>query len=315
MALPAEILEVALEKEEATRGKLLEMAMPVMQRERLERLDMFDMRMGTELIKQWSGDSAEPADFDPGREPRHGDAEQCLTEPTKQTEASTNACTESRASRGEAGLCSGETNASKKSGGGSGQDANDSETNNEGDDGGTGAGEQRGRNREEKGGTSKRFSIGCDDATGAPETAHEFSFDERCGHSCEDRRRCESCADTRDEIQGMREWRNASGNPTDAAGYAGDGSPRDDLPAPSYGVNGGLWKRRWWRKQRGQGYRCWEDPEKMLSDGEPEQRGQQYQGPEAGDTDEDCVILILFHLRRQSRSRMTKRPSRRNAME
>ena len=76
MALPAEILEVALKKEEATREKLLEMAMPVVQRERLERLDMFDMRMGMELMKQWSADSAETADFDPGREPRHGDAEQ-----------------------------------------------------------------------------------------------------------------------------------------------------------------------------------------------------------------------------------------------
>ena len=37
---------------------------------------MFDMRMGTELSSKWSGDSAELADFDPGREPRHGDAEQ-----------------------------------------------------------------------------------------------------------------------------------------------------------------------------------------------------------------------------------------------
>ena len=46
VALPTEILEVPLEKEEATREKLLEMAMPVMQRERLERLDLFDMRMG-----------------------------------------------------------------------------------------------------------------------------------------------------------------------------------------------------------------------------------------------------------------------------
>ena len=51
------------EKQEATREKLLEMAVPTMQRERLERLDMFDMRMGMKLIKQWSGDSAEPAGF------------------------------------------------------------------------------------------------------------------------------------------------------------------------------------------------------------------------------------------------------------
>ena len=75
VALPEEILVVALEKEEATREKLLEMAMPVVQRERLERLDMFDMRMGKELIKQCSGDSSKPADIGPGREPRRGDAE------------------------------------------------------------------------------------------------------------------------------------------------------------------------------------------------------------------------------------------------
>ena len=51
VALPTEILEVALQKEEATRKKLLEMAMPVVQRERLERLDVFDLRMGARLIK------------------------------------------------------------------------------------------------------------------------------------------------------------------------------------------------------------------------------------------------------------------------
>ena len=87
------------------REKLLGMAMPVMQRERLERLDMFDMRMGMELIKQWSGDSAEPADFDPGREPRHGDAEQQpVPDGADETDRSlNNAYPESRASRGEAG--------------------------------------------------------------------------------------------------------------------------------------------------------------------------------------------------------------------
>ena len=46
-----------------------------------------------------------------------------------------------------------------------------------------------------------------------------------------------SCADARDEIQGMREWRNASGNPTDAVGYAGDGSSRDGHTDASYGGN------------------------------------------------------------------------------
>ena len=39
----------------------------------------------------------------------------------------------------------------------------------------------------------------------APETAHEFPLDERNGHCCEDRRRCESCADAGDESQRMRE--------------------------------------------------------------------------------------------------------------
>ena len=36
-------------------------------------------------------------------------------------------------------------------------------------------------------------------------------------------------------------------------------------------------------------------PKKKLSDGEPEQRGQQHQGPEARDPDEHCNILIFFH--------------------
>ena len=51
---------------------------------------MFDMRMGVELIKQWSGDSAEPADFDPGRDQDTAmrNSNPCLTQPTKQTEAS-----------------------------------------------------------------------------------------------------------------------------------------------------------------------------------------------------------------------------------
>ena len=155
MAPPTEILEVALEKEEATRKK--EMAMPVVQRERLERLDVFDLRMGVELIKQWSGDFAEPADFDPDKEPRHGDAEQQPVpdgaDETDRSLSSNNACPESRASWSEVGLCSGETNASKKGGRGSGQNADDGETKNA-------SGKQRGRNREEEGGTSNRFGIG-----------------------------------------------------------------------------------------------------------------------------------------------------------
>ena len=128
--------------------------MPVMQLEGMERLDMFDVRMGMEPIRQCSGDSLEPADMGPGTEPRHGDAEQQPV-PDGADEADgnfNNAYSESCTSRSEAGLCSGETNTSKTSCRGSGQDANDSETKNEGNDGGTGAGEQRGRNREEKGG-------------------------------------------------------------------------------------------------------------------------------------------------------------------
>ena len=171
MALPTKVLEVALEKGEATREKLLEMAMPFMQRKRLERLDMFDMRLGMELIKQCSGDSSEPADIDPGREPRHGDAawQPVLdgAETDRSLSSNNNAYPESRA------------NASKKGGRRSGQDVNGSETKNEGDDGGSGAGQQRGRNREEKGGASYRSGNGCDDATGAPKQREQESMLER----------------------------------------------------------------------------------------------------------------------------------------
>ena len=197
---------VALEKEEVTREKLLEMTISVMQREGLERLGMFDMRMGMELMKQCSGDSSEPADIGPGRESRHGDAEQQPV-PDGADEADgnlNNAYPGSCTSRSEAGLHFGETNTSKKSCRGSGQDADDSETKNEGDTGGTGAGEQRDRNREEKGGTSCRIGIGRGDAAGAPETAHEFPLGERSGQCCEDRRRCESCAEAGDDSKNAR---------------------------------------------------------------------------------------------------------------
>ena len=52
--------------------------------------------------------------------------------------------------------------------------------------------------------------------------------------------------------------------------------------------------------------RCWEVPEEMLSDGEPEQRGQQHQGPEAGDTNHPLPHLPPRKLGRQSKSRTTK---------
>ena len=104
---------------------------------------MFDMRMGVELIKHWSGDSSEPSDFDPGKEPRHGGAEQQpVPDGADEAEGNlNNAYPESCTSGSEAGLWSGETKASKKSCRGNGQDVNDSETKNGGDDGGTGAGE------------------------------------------------------------------------------------------------------------------------------------------------------------------------------
>ena len=122
MALPAMILEVALEKEEATREELLEMAMPVVQRERLERLDMFDMRMGMELIKQCSGDSSEPADVGPGRESRRGDAaQQPVPDGADEADGNlNNAHPESCTSRSEAVLRFVETDTSKKSSRGSG---------------------------------------------------------------------------------------------------------------------------------------------------------------------------------------------------
>ena len=47
VAPPTKILEVALEKETKTRERPLEMAMLAMQRERMERLDVYDMAAGS----------------------------------------------------------------------------------------------------------------------------------------------------------------------------------------------------------------------------------------------------------------------------
>ena len=117
MAPPAKSLEVTLEREAETREKLLEMAMPFMQREGMEWLDMFDVRMGMEPIRQNSGDSSEPADIGSGREPRHGDAEQqpVLDGADDAHGNLNNAYPESCTSWSEAGLCFGEKNTSKKS--------------------------------------------------------------------------------------------------------------------------------------------------------------------------------------------------------
>ena len=90
VALPAKILEVALEKEEATRELLLEMAMPVMQRK--------DWRNWTCLTcgREWSSSSS--AQDTPQKLPTFVQAENhtvmrnsnpCLTEQTKQRETST----------------------------------------------------------------------------------------------------------------------------------------------------------------------------------------------------------------------------------
>ena len=165
-----------------------------------------------------------------------------------------------------------------------------------------------------KGGTSYRSGIGRGDANGTAETAPEFSFDERSGHYCEDRRRYESCADARDEIQGMCEWRNASGNPTDAAGYAGDGCSRDGLTASSDGGNEASGRGGGGESKESKN-RCWEEPKKKLSDGEPEQRGQQHQGPEVGVTDENCVILIVSHTCLQESVKAVEKPNDKETIE
>ena len=133
-------------KKAETRERLLEMAMLAMQRERMERLDVYDMQLGVKTLRPSSRDSSELASDGLGREPRHVCADQeRVPDGADEADGNLNSSNpESGSDRSEAGLCAGETNASKKSGRGSGQDANDGETKNEGDVSGTGAGEQRG---------------------------------------------------------------------------------------------------------------------------------------------------------------------------
>ena len=61
VALRTKFLEVALEKTAEARERLQEMAMLAMQRERMERLDVYDVWLGMETLRPSSRDSSEPA--------------------------------------------------------------------------------------------------------------------------------------------------------------------------------------------------------------------------------------------------------------
>ena len=52
LAFPAKSLEITLAKTPEIRARLLEMAMPALQRKRLERLDLHRMRMGMEAPRK-----------------------------------------------------------------------------------------------------------------------------------------------------------------------------------------------------------------------------------------------------------------------
>ena len=77
MALPAKIVEVALAKTTEVRKRLLEMAMPAVQRARLERLDTFDIVAGSGSLPSPSPrSSSESAGASSSRDARHGDEDQ-----------------------------------------------------------------------------------------------------------------------------------------------------------------------------------------------------------------------------------------------
>ena len=107
MALPAKIPEVALEK--TARKRRMEMAMLAL-RERMERLDVYEMRLGMETLRPSSRDSPEPAGDGPGGEPRHGDADQqSVPDGVDEADGNLNSANPERGSdRSEAGLRSGE---------------------------------------------------------------------------------------------------------------------------------------------------------------------------------------------------------------
>ena len=99
--------------------------MLAMQRERMERLDLYEVWLGVETLRPSSRDSSEPAGTRPGREPRHGDADQQpVPDGADVADGNLNSAnSESGSDRSEAGLRSVEENTIKKSCRGSGQDA------------------------------------------------------------------------------------------------------------------------------------------------------------------------------------------------
>ena len=116
MALPAKIVEVALAKTTEKRKRLLEMAMPALQRTRLARLDMLGAWLGMEDSKPSSRSSSESAGASSGRGARHGDADrQLVPDGAVETDLKVlnSANTESSSGRSETRLCLSETNTGK----------------------------------------------------------------------------------------------------------------------------------------------------------------------------------------------------------
>ena len=74
VALQASSLENTLTKTSEIRKRRLEMAMPALQRKRLERLDLHALWMGVEVTQSSSGSSSESAASESDRSTRRGDA-------------------------------------------------------------------------------------------------------------------------------------------------------------------------------------------------------------------------------------------------
>ena len=67
-----------------------------------------------------------------------------------------------------------------------------------------------------------------------------------------------------------------------------------DIPAnTSSGGNEASGRGRGGESKEGKD-RCWEEAKKQAADGEPEQRSQQHQGPEAPNPDEHCIFFFFF---------------------
>ena len=156
LAFPAKSLEITLAKTPEIRARLLEMAMPALQRKRLERLDLHRMRMGMEAPQE------APQNL-PTRNPtgtsRRDNAEEQLV-PDGADEKSRGCSSTNRGSSSGVSKTrpsSGETSTSEEGCGRTKKDAHSGTAKNAGDNARTGAGEHRGR-------TSRKKKVGS--ATG-----------------------------------------------------------------------------------------------------------------------------------------------------